>query len=99
MEVAPLLTQALAYLTTHTAAWPREHLRSVVRQPATRAAALAVDTAVLAKDVDATKSACRQWWHAVLSQAPREEQVLSIDETVTRSEEDTHARLSQRSRD
>ena len=69
----PLLTQALTYLTTHTAAWPSEHLRAVVRQPATRAAALAVDTAVLADDVDATKSACRAWWQAVLSQAPSEE--------------------------
>ena len=71
-----LLTQALTYLTTHTAAWPSEHLRAVVRQPATRAAALAVDAAVLAEDVDATKSACRSWWHAVLSQAPREEMTL-----------------------
>lgn len=65
-----LLGKAYRYLATHTAHWPEDHLRTVLRQPAMQQAARVVDAAALANDYKATATACRAYWQAVLAQSP-----------------------------
>ena len=67
-----LLAKAYRYLAAHTAHWPENHLREVLRQPAIQQAARAIDAAAVANDSKATATACRAYWHAVLAQAPKE---------------------------
>lgn len=67
-----LLAKAYRYLATHTAAWPEDHLRAVLRQPAMQQAARAIDAAALANDYKATANACRAYWQSLLAQAPKE---------------------------
>lgn len=69
---ATLLTKAYRYLGTHTAGWPDDHLRAVLRQPPIQQAARAIDAAASAGDSTATAQACRQYWQQVLAQTPKE---------------------------
>ena len=63
-----LLAKAYNYLATHTAHWPENHLREVLRQPAIQQAARAIDAGASANDYKATATACRAYWQAVLAE-------------------------------
>jgi hypothetical protein len=60
------LTQAIVYLNRKTVSMDAEVLRQRVRSPDAHVLVDAIDVALLAGDVEATKMACRAYWELVL---------------------------------
>lgn len=60
---------ARAYVAKHAAQWKEGRITAVCGKEDVCACQAAIDAAMLADDVEATKAACRTWWAAFLAHA------------------------------